>query len=96
MPAPTAPDAAKIIIDALAYARDRKNILLRAYIVMNSQIHLLAEAPQLGDVLRLIKPPTAPTSPSTCGASATTRPYWGDPFRRLDYLGYQSLHRPKV
>lgn len=59
IPALTHPDAAGIITDALTYCRQSKGLKLYAYVVMDNHLHLVAEAPDLGSVLRDFKRHTA-------------------------------------
>ncbi|HNR32907.1 MAG TPA: transposase [Candidatus Hydrogenedentes bacterium] len=52
-------DACDIVIDALRFCRAHKGLRLYAYVVMENHIHLVAEAPDLGQVVRDFKRHTA-------------------------------------
>jgi len=52
-------EACNIIVDSLKYCRAHKGLLIRAFVIMENHIHLIAEAPDLPRVVQDFKRHTA-------------------------------------
>jgi len=59
LPVFTCPESCGIILDALAFCREHKGLRIRAFVIMDNHIHLMAEAPDLPRVMRAFKSHTA-------------------------------------
>ncbi|MFM1919103.1 MAG: hypothetical protein RLZZ303_737, partial [Candidatus Hydrogenedentota bacterium] len=47
------------VLDSLAYCRSAKGMKLYAYVLMDNHLHLVAESPRLGEIIRDFKRHTA-------------------------------------
>ena len=54
-----APDACRVVIDALDFCRKQKGLRLYAYVIMDNHIHLVAQADELSRVIQSFKRHTA-------------------------------------
>jgi putative transposase len=59
MPAFIGQDACGILLDSLTYCRKHKGLKLYAYVIMENHIHLVAQAPDLDEVIQRFKSFTA-------------------------------------
>lgn len=59
LPAFTRPSLVDIILDSWRFAQRERGLQLFAYVIMENHLHLIAAAPQLGDVMQRFKSYTA-------------------------------------
>lgn len=59
LPVFTTAESCEIIVRALAHCREHKGLRVRAFVVLDNHIHLLAEAPNLPRVIQALKSHTA-------------------------------------